>query len=81
MTALRGLLEALFSPVDRLLGALPLASGKVAVALLLLVPLVWVLRLDRDFVLLGSPDESRWRDLRLWAVVVTVPYLLIYLFL
>ncbi|MEM6703169.1 MAG: hypothetical protein AAGA81_06105 [Acidobacteriota bacterium] len=81
MSALRQFLEAFFGPLDQLLGSLPLMTGRVAVALLLLVPLVWVLRLDREFILLGSPDRARWRDLRLWAVLVTLPYLAIYLFL
>jgi hypothetical protein len=31
--------------------------------------------------LLGSPDQARWRDLRLWIPVILVPYLLIYLFI
>ena len=42
-------------------------------------PAARALRLDRRFIYLGSPDQSRWRDLRIWAVIVTVPYLLIYL--
>ena len=41
---------------------------------------VWALFLNREYVLLGSPDCSRWRDLRLWIPVLLVPYLFIYLF-
>ena len=81
MSALRTVLETLLAPFHALLGSLPLGFARVAVVLLLVLPLVVVLRLDRDVIYLGSADRSRWRDLRLWAVVVTVPYLLIYLFL
>ena len=59
----------------------PFRWGYVALVCEDLVGRRRVLRLDRDFIYLGSPDRSRWRDLRLWAVVVTVPYLLIYLLL
>ena len=41
---------------------------------------VWALFLSKEYVLLGSPVSSRWRDLRLWIPVLLVPYLLIYLF-
>jgi len=42
---------------------------------------IWVLFLQKDYVLRGSPDQARWRDLRLWIPVLLVPYLLIYLFI
>ncbi len=81
MSALRALFEAIFGPLNAALGSLPLGVAPAFVALLLILPLVWVLRLGRASVFRGAPDEAWWRDLRLWAVVVTLPYLVIYLWL
>ncbi len=82
MEALRTLLEAFFGPFDRALLSLPLWVARFSAVLLLLVPALWVaLRSERSVVMRGAPDDSRWRDLRLWAILVTLPYVLIYLLL
>ena len=78
---MRSILEFVLGPIDAALGALPLWSARVAVALLLILPAAAVWRLNRDWVLRGAPDRARWRDLRIWAALFIVPYLVIYLLL
>ena len=41
--------------------------------------LVWVWTLRREFVFRGAPDQQWWRDLRLWATLVVIPYVAVYL--
>ncbi len=78
---MRSILEFVLGPIDAALGALPLWSARVAVALLLILPAAAVWRLNRDWVLRGAPDRARWRDLRIWAALFVIPYLVIYLLL
>lgn len=78
---MRAVLELVLGPVDAAMGALPLWSARVAVALLLVLPAAAVWRLGREWVLRGAPDRARWRDLRIWAALFVVPYLVIYLLL
>lgn len=78
---MRTVLEFVLGPIDAVLGALPLWSARVAVALLLILPAVAVWRLSREWVLRGAPDGAQWRDLRVWAALFIVPYLVIYLLL
>ena len=59
---------------------LPPSGWRFSICAYLVLGTVWALFLSRDYVLLGSPDRARWRDLRLWVPVLLVPYLLIYLF-
>ena len=73
------LLRAIFGPVNELLGALPMGAARVSTFALLLLPLLVVLRLPRAWILRGAPSPSRWRDLRLWAAVAMLPYLVLYL--
>ena len=78
---MRTILEFVLGPIDSAMGALPLWSARIAVALLLILPAAAVWRLSRDWVLRGAPDGARWRDLRIWAALFIVPYLVIYLLL
>ncbi len=78
---MKALLEFVLGPINTAMGALPLWSARIAVALLLILPAATVWRLSRDWVLRGAPDRAKWRDLRIWAAVFIVPYLVIYLLL
>jgi len=78
---MRTILELTLGPLNDALGALPLAAARVAAGLLLAVPTVAVWRFGREWVFRGAPDRSRWRDLRIWAALFVLPYLVIYLFL
>lgn len=75
---MRSLLEALLGPPDRLLGAIPIAVGRwLVVAFLIGVALATFL-LPRWYVLLGAADRRWFRDLRWWALAITLPYVVIY---
>jgi hypothetical protein len=74
-------LRALHEPVDRWLGSLPIWVAVVCAVGLYVVALIWTWCLPREFVFRGAPDMGRWRDLRLWATVVILPYIAIYLWL
>jgi hypothetical protein len=56
-----------------------MGAARVAAVALLVLPLLAVLRLRRASILRGAPSTSRWRDLRLWAIVATLPYVVLYL--
>ncbi|HVS65499.1 MAG TPA: hypothetical protein VMT85_18575 [Thermoanaerobaculia bacterium] len=73
------LLRSIFDPVNALLGALPMGAARVATTVLLVAPLLAVLWLPRASILRGAPSASRWRDLRVWAVVAMLPYVVLYL--
>ncbi len=78
---MRTILEFVLGPINDAMGALPPWSARVAVALLLVLPAAAVWRLSRDWVFSGAADRAKWRDLRLWAALFVVPYLVIYLLL
>ena len=59
---------------------LPPSVWRFSICAYLVLGTIWALFLSRDYVLLGSPDRARWRDLRLWVPVLLVPYLFLYLF-
>jgi hypothetical protein len=60
---------------------LPLWCAKAGAFLLFGGVLVFVWRLPADFVFNGSPDRARWRDLRIWATVLTaIQFILYYIF-
>ena len=74
-------LKSIQAPIDEWLGTSPM-WGALACALgLYAAALIWVWFLRHRFVFRGAPDEHWWRDLRIWATVVTVPYVVIYLIL
>lgn len=78
---MRGLLEGLLGPPDRLLAAIPVEVGRWLVVAFLLAAGVASFFLPRWYVLLGAPDRRWYRDLRWWALAVTLPYVLIYAWL
>jgi hypothetical protein len=74
-------LQALQEPVDTWLGGLPMWVAMTCAIGLYVVALIWVWSLRREFVFRGSPDQEKWRDLRIWATVVILPYIAVYLWL
>lgn len=74
-------LKSLHEPVDLWLGSLPMWVAVACVVALYTAAVIWVWTLRREFVYRGAPDQARWRDLRLWATLIVVPYVAIYLVL
>jgi hypothetical protein len=77
----RALLEALLGPADRLLAAVPLSAARWLVVAFLVAAALATFLLPRGYVLLGSPDRRWYRDLRWWAVLIMLPYVVIYAWL
>jgi hypothetical protein len=75
-------LQKLFGPLNQYLATLdPETAGRYCAAGLFGIAMLWALTLRSDFIFRGAPTQSRWRDLRIWAVAALTPYILIYLFL
>jgi hypothetical protein len=74
-------LKRIFGPLDDfLLGLPPSVWLACAIGLFLIAGIaVWCLK--RNYVYLGAPDEAPWRDLRIWATILLLPYIAIYLLL
>ncbi len=72
-------LKPLLDPLHSALDQLPPPLWRASVCLFLIVGTLWTLLLKRESVFRGCQVTTKWADLRLWVVVVLVPYLLIYL--
>jgi len=61
------------------LADLPLWWGKVIAVLFFLAIAVWTWRRPKSYIHKGAPDNHGWRDLRVWATVLMVIQIFIYL--
>ena len=73
-------LRALHAPLDAWIDGLPFWVPKACALTLFALAGLWALTLKRQYVYLGAPDQAGWRDLRFWALLILLPYVLIYLF-
>jgi len=74
-------LKSLHKPLDDWLGSLPMSVAVACAISLFVVAGIWVWTLRREFIFRGAPDQKWWRDLRIWSMVVLLPYIAIYLIL
>ena len=74
-------LKSLHGPVDEWLGSLPMSVAIGCAIGLFTVAGIWVWTLKREFIFRGAPDQQWWRDLRLWSMLVLLPYVAVYLLL
>jgi len=74
-------LKSFHEPIDQWLGSLPMSVAMVCAIGLFVVAGAWVWTLRREFIFRGAPDHQWWRDLRLWSMVVLLPYIAVYLLL
>lgn len=58
--------------------SLPLFYAKIIAILIFLFILIVAWLLPYEFIMLGAPDKKRWRDLRLWATLLTIIQIVIY---
>jgi len=72
-------LRSLLEPLDRWIDGLPGWSGTFCAVTLFVIAGLWAFTLKREYIYLGAPDQARWRDLRIWAGLVLLPYIVIYL--
>ncbi len=74
-------LKSLHQPIDNWLGSLPMSVAMACAIGLFVLAGIWVWTLRADFIFRGAPDQNRWRDLRIWSMVVLLPYITIYFLL
>ncbi len=65
--------------MNEFLYSIPVYWGKILAVLFFIAMAVFALKLPKKFIMQGSPDNERWRDLRLWAVVLMASQIIIYL--
>jgi hypothetical protein len=75
---LKTLLQAVLGPFDAMLGSIPLAAGRWFIVAFFAAVALATTALPREFILRGAPDRRWYRDLRLWGLAITLPYVLIY---
>lgn len=61
------------------LNDLPLYWAKVTGTAFFVLVIVWALRRPRNYIFRGAPDRKVWRDLRLWAAIVLVAQVVLYI--
>ena len=58
---------------------IPLYWGKIISVFAFIGMIIWAWFRPRSFVFLEAPDQRGWRDLRIWASVLLVIQIIIYL--
>ncbi len=71
-------LRPLFDPLHAAINQLPPPVWRLSICLFIFLGTFWALFLKRDYIMLGSPSQARWRDLRMWIPIIVIPYLIIY---
>ena len=61
------------------LAGLPLVCGKIIAVFAFIGITIWAWRRPKSFIYQGAPDSHRWRDLRVWASILMVIQIVIYL--
>lgn len=61
------------------LGQIPLFYAKIITGFLYLLLVVWVLRSPKSFILRAAPTKRKWRDLRLWAILLITIQIFLYI--
>lgn len=74
-------LKAWHEPFDAWLGSLPMSVAMICAIGLYVLAAIWVWTLRKEYILIGAPDRRWWRDLRIWATLLLIPYVSIYLLL
>jgi len=77
---MKELLQGVFGGFDAMLLAIPLAAARWILVAFFVAAAGASFLLPREFIFRGAPDQRWYRDLRWWAIGVTVPYVLIYAF-
>lgn len=74
-------IKQFLAPLDRWLISLPMGVAQAAVLGLFVLTGIWLWTLKKDYIYLGAPDRAAWRDLRIWATLVLLPYIAVYVIL
>ena len=58
---------------------LPLYWAKIISTVFFMAVTIWALMRPRAFIFSGAPNRKVWRDLRLWAVVILIVQIVLYI--
>ncbi len=61
------------------LSGIPLYWGVIVTVILYLGIALWAVLRPRKYIYEGAPNKARWRDLRIWAVVLAGVQILIHI--
>ena len=73
-------MKAVLGPLDRLLDSAPSWVGQACAVSLFVIVGLSLFALKHEYVYQGAPDQSRWRDLRIWAWLAMIPFVAVYIF-
>ena len=76
---MKEILQAIFGPLNALLGAIPLSAARWLTVAFLVAAALLPLTISRDYVFRGVVERRWYLDLRMWALLCMLPYILIYL--
>jgi len=62
-----------------LLSQIPLFVVKVIIIVLFLSLTLWMWLTPKEYIFKSSPDNKRWRDLRIWGTLIIIVQVVIYL--
>jgi hypothetical protein len=60
------------------LSRIPVFYARIIICSLYLLLLIWVLRRPKSYILREAPNKKGWRDLRIWAVILIVFQIALY---
>ncbi|MBN1576981.1 MAG: hypothetical protein JW913_10540 [Chitinispirillaceae bacterium] len=60
------------------LSGIPLYWGVIVTVIFYAAMGLWVCLNPGEYIFKGAPDRARWRDLRIWAVILAVTQIIIY---
>jgi hypothetical protein len=52
--------------------------ARVFIILAFFVPFIFALTMKKNYIMKGSEDKKRWRDLRIWVFILVIAQTLIY---
>ncbi|MCK4304619.1 MAG: hypothetical protein KAY24_10320 [Candidatus Eisenbacteria sp.] len=58
---------------------IPLFWAKILGTIFFVSVIIWALMRPKEYIFRGAPDRKRWRDLRIWAAVILVVQIILYI--
>ena len=76
---LAGLFVVIIRPIQEWLPTLPASWAVVVSIIMILGTIGWCWYRSKNFIFQGAIDNKNWRDLRVWATVLLIVMIIIYL--
>jgi len=73
-------LRAMEEPLDVWIDGLPWWTPRACAIGLFVAAGIGAMCFKREYIYLGAPDKAAWRDLRIWSLLILIPYIAVYLF-